>query len=60
MAQNVKLAIFTDALFATGNDVDNRAAVKAVAREDLTLVGIAFHTDRKIADKVLKGLVLHP
>jgi hypothetical protein len=60
MAQNVKLAIFTDALFATGNDVDNRAAVKAVAREDLTLVGIAFHADRKLADKVLKGLVLHP
>jgi len=60
MAQNVKLAIFTDALFATGNDVDNRTAVKAVAREDLTLVGIAFHADRKLADKVLKGLVLHP
>jgi hypothetical protein len=60
MAQNVKLAIFTDALFATGNDVDNRAAVKAVAREDLTLAGIAFHADRKLADKVLKGLVLHP
>ncbi len=60
MAQNVKLAIFTEALFATGNDVDNRAAVKAVVREDLALVGIAFHADRKLADKVLKGLTLHP
>ena len=60
MAQNVKMAIFTEALFATGNDVDNRAAVKAVAREDLKLVGIAFHADRKLADKVLKGLTLHP
>jgi hypothetical protein len=60
MAQNVKLAIFTDALFATGNDVDNRAAVKAVSREDLKLAGIAFHADRKLADKILKGLVLHP
>lgn len=60
MAQNVKLAIFTEALFATGNDVDNRAAVRAVPREDLKLVGMAFHVDRKLADKILKGLVLHP
>lgn len=59
MERNVKLALFTEALFTTGNDVDNRAAVKASAREDLKLVGMAFHADRKLADKVLKGLSLH-
>jgi len=60
MEQQVKLAIFTEPLFATGNDADNRAAVRASLREDMTVVGIAFHADRKLADKVLKGLSLHP
>ena len=60
MEQQVKMAIFTEPLFLTGNDVDNRAAVRASPREDMKLVGLAFHADRKLADKVLKGLSLHP
>jgi hypothetical protein len=30
-------------LFATGNDEDNRAAVRAVPRDKLDLVGLALH-----------------
>jgi hypothetical protein len=59
MARNIRMSIFTEPLFATGNDVDNRAAVKASSREALVLAGFAFRADRKDADKVLKGLSLH-
>jgi hypothetical protein len=58
-AGNVRCSIFTADLFATGHDEANRAAVKAVATEDLQLVGIAFRTERKLADKIVKGLALH-
>lgn len=60
LARNLGIAIYTEALFATGYDEANRAAVKAVPAEALDLVGFALHADRKDVDKVLKGLVLHP
>ncbi|MGE0719472.1 MAG: DUF2000 family protein [Alphaproteobacteria bacterium] len=53
-------AIYTAALFATGNDADNRAAVAAVATDALDLVGMALHGTRRDVDKVTKGLALHP
>lgn len=54
------VSLYTAALFATGNDADNRAAVAAVPTEALDLVGLALHADRKEVDKVTKGLALHP
>jgi len=59
MTAGVKLAIYTEELFRTGNDVDNRAAVKAKGRAELNLVGLAFRAPRKAADKILAGLALH-
>ena len=56
----IKMAIFTDELFTTGHDEANRAAVRAVAQEDLSLVGVAFRADRRAANRVVKGLSLHP
>jgi hypothetical protein len=53
-------SIYTFELFATGNDIDNRAAVARVPRDALDLVGIGLHADRKDVDKVMKGLALHP
>lgn len=53
-------SIYTFELFATGNDVDNRAAVARVPTDALDLVGIGLHADRKEVDKVMKGLALHP
>jgi hypothetical protein len=58
--RDVRLAIFTRDLFATGNDIDNRAAVAAVAADDLPLVGIAMRDLKKTVEKVIKGLSLHP
>ncbi|WP_345526686.1 DUF2000 domain-containing protein [Nocardioides endophyticus] len=54
------IGVFTSDLFRTGNDEDNRAAVAAVRRDDLDLVGIAVHAPRNAVDKILKGAVLHP
>ncbi|MFF3347275.1 DUF2000 family protein [Streptomyces sp. NPDC002779] len=53
-------ALFTSDLFATGNDRDNRAAVRAVPTRDLDLVGLAVHGPRNAVDKVLKGARMHP
>jgi hypothetical protein len=58
-SRDVTVSLFTDELFATGNDTANRAAVKAVAEPDLSLVGMAFWADRKVADKVVDGLGFH-
>ncbi|MFC8298105.1 DUF2000 family protein [Micromonospora orduensis] len=59
LARRLRLAVFTSELFATGNDRDNRAAVQAVGREKLDLVGLALHAGRTVVDKVLKGATMH-
>ncbi len=59
LGRNLMMSIFTSELFATGNDVDNRAAVRAVPRDKLDLVGLAVHGQRNAVDKVLKGASLH-
>ncbi|GAA0906597.1 hypothetical protein Vau01_120680 [Virgisporangium aurantiacum] len=59
LGRNMMMSIFTSELFATGNDVDNRAAVRAVGRDKLNLVGLAVHGQRNAVDKVLKGASLH-
>jgi len=53
-------AVYTEDLFATDNDDDNRAAVRAVAAADLNLAGVAVYGPRNVVDKVLKGASLHP
>jgi len=53
-------ALYTLDLFSTMSDADNRAAVEAFATEDLDLAGLALHAERKMVDKVIKGLKLHP
>ncbi len=59
LARNLRPAIYTAELFATGNDADNRAAVAAVATGDLDLVGLGLYGERKEIDKVTKGVALH-
>ncbi|RCS25885.1 DUF2000 domain-containing protein [Phyllobacterium salinisoli] len=53
-------SIYTRELFSTGNDTDNRAAVAAVPTQNLDLAGVAIHAERRIIDKIVKGLSLHP
>ena len=58
--RNVAPSIYTIELFRTYNDADNRAAVGAVTTGSLDLAGLALHAERKIVDKIVKGLKLHP
>ena len=60
MRREVRFALFIDELFATGNDDDNRAAMRAVAADDLRIAGLALRADRKIVDKIFDGVKLHP
>lgn len=59
-SRGLRIGLYTADLFATGNDVDNRAAVAAVATEELDLVGLAVAGERRVVDKVVKGAKLHP
>jgi hypothetical protein len=58
--RDVDLALYTAEMFLTGNDDDNRAAVRGVATADLDLVGLAVRAPHRDADAVLRGLKRHP
>jgi hypothetical protein len=59
MRRGVRPAIYTEELFLTNNDEDNRAAVRAVEFGKLRLAGLALRADAKIVDKIVKGVSLH-
>ena len=58
LARDLRIAVYTMEMFATGNDDDNRAVVLAAA--ELDLAGIAVYGPRNAVDKVFKGVTLHP
>ena len=60
MSRGVTPAVYTHDLFETNHDDANRAAVAAVAADDLDLVGIAFRAERKTVDKIVDRLRFHP
>ncbi|WP_055588385.1 DUF2000 domain-containing protein [Peterkaempfera griseoplana] len=60
LSRSLPTAVFTSDLFGTGNDRDNRAAVRAVSGNQLDLVGVVVYGPRNAVDKVLKGAQMHP
>ncbi len=60
VSRGVALAVFTRDLFTTGNDRDNRAAVRAVPGHELDLVGLAVYGPKNAVDKIVKGTRMHP
>ena len=60
VSRGVAVAIYTAAMFSTGNDAENRAAVRAVPTGELDLVGLGLRTGHRDADAVLRGLRRHP
>jgi hypothetical protein len=58
--RGVTIAIYTREMFSTGNDQDNRAAVRAVPTEQLDLVGVGLRAPHRDADAILRGLARHP
>lgn len=59
LERELQVAVYSEDMFATDNDDDNRAVVKAVARDRLDLVGVAVYGPRSAVDKALKNLHLH-
>jgi len=59
LARNVTPAVYTEDMFKTTHDAANREAVRAVARADLNLVGLAMRAERKVVDKIIDGLKFH-
>ncbi|GAA3301750.1 DUF2000 family protein [Streptomyces cinereospinus] len=60
LSRGLTRAVFTSDLFATGNDHDNRAAVRAVRTVELDLVGLAAYGPRNAVDRAFKGARTHP
>jgi hypothetical protein len=60
VARQLATAVYIEEMFKTGHDEANRAVVRAVAADDLPLVGLAVYGPRNAVDKVFKGLPLHP
>ena len=58
--RGVTIAIYTREMFTTGNDEDNRAAVRAVPTAELDLVGIGLRAPHRDADAILRGIARHP
>ena len=59
LARGVKPALYTEDMFTTTHDAANREVVRAVARADLNLVGLAVRAERKVVDKIVDGLKFH-
>jgi len=59
LARGVTAALYTEDMFKTAHDAANREVVRAVARPDLNLVGLAMRAERKVIDKIVDGLKFH-
>ncbi len=59
LERELSVAIYPEELFGTFNDEDNRAVVRKVATEDLSLAGLSVYGPRADVDAALKGLYLH-
>lgn len=59
LTKDVVLTIFTEELFNTYNDVDNRDMVSRFKTEELNLVGIGIRRKKNHVDRLLKGFELH-
>ncbi|OOM70717.1 hypothetical protein CLPUN_51820 [Clostridium puniceum] len=59
ITKEVKMTIYTEEIFNTYNDTDNRAKVAEYKTDDLNLVGIGMIDKKNHIDRLTKGLKLH-
>ena len=59
LTKDVVITIFTEELFKTYNDEDNREMVSRFKTDDLNLVGIGIRGKKNHVDRLLKGFDLH-
>jgi len=60
LMREIPMAIYTEEIFKTYNDNDNREMVSRFGTEDLNLVGIGLRGKKNHVDRTVKGLELHP
>ncbi|WP_230487199.1 DUF2000 family protein [Nocardioides anomalus] len=60
LGRELAMSVYTREMFSTGHDEANRAAVRAVRRDELDLVGLAVFGPKNGVDKTVKGAHLHP
>ena len=58
--REVPVAIYTADMFATGNDTDNRAAVRAVGTGRLSWSGVGVRAGHRDVDAIVRGVQRHP
>lgn len=58
-AKDMAVSIYTEELFNTYNDEDNRAELAKHSTDELNLVGIAIRGKKNPLDKLTKGIALH-
>jgi len=59
LQRGVAASLYIEEMFATGHDTANREVFGKFGPGEAKVVGLAFHTDRKIADKITKGAKMH-
>ncbi|MGH1288692.1 DUF2000 family protein [Bacillus toyonensis] len=59
LTKEVEMTIYTEELFKTYNDADNRAKIAEYKTDDLNLVGIGMIGKKNHIDKLTKGFKLH-
>lgn len=59
VSREMAVSVYTEELFGTYNDVDNRAAVSRQKTDELNLVGIAIYGAKNPLDRITKGLEMH-
>lgn len=59
VSREMAVSVYTEELFGTYNDVDNRAAVSRQKTDELNLVGIAIYGAKNPLDRITKGLDMH-
>ncbi len=59
LTKEVKMTIYTEEIFKTYNDMDNRAKIAEYKTDELNLVGIGMIGKKNHVDRLTKGLKLH-
>lgn len=59
LTKEIKMTIYTEEIFETYNDADNRAKVAEYKTDNLNLVGIGMIGKKNHVDRLTKGLSLH-
>ena len=59
LTKEVKMTIYTEEIFKTYNDMDNRAKIAEYKTDELNLVGIGMIGKKNHVDRLTKDLKLH-